>query len=62
MALFSLIEIKASRPYRDLKRRTNTLQDEDRSLLIRYEAILKSVSFGVILLGGGLVIWRLVGL
>jgi len=29
--------------------------------MIRYEAILKSISLGVILLGGGLLIWRVVG-
>jgi len=59
MAFFSIIEIKASRPYRDLKRRFATLTDEEASSMMRYEAILKSVSFGVILLGGGLLIWRL---
>lgn len=60
MALFSTIEIKASRPYKDLKRRFNTLGDEEKSLMIRYQAILKSVSLGVILLGAGLLIWRVV--
>lgn len=60
MAFFSTIEIKASRPYRDLKRSVHPLGDEEKSLMIRYEAILKSVSCGVILLGGGLVIWRIV--
>lgn len=60
MAFFSLIEIKASRPYRDLKRRFDTLQDEEKMLMKKYEAILKSVSLGVIFLGGGLLIWRMV--
>ncbi len=60
MAFFSFIEIKASRPYRDLKRRLNTLQDEEKVLMKRYEAILKSTSLGVIFLGGGLLIWRMV--
>lgn len=59
MAFFSFIEIKASRPYRDLKRRLNTLQDEEKMLMKRYEAILKSTSLGVIFLGGGLLIWRM---
>ncbi len=60
MGFFSLIEIKASRPYKDLKRRLSTLQDEEKMLMIRYEAILKEVSLGVIFLGGGLLIWRVV--
>ena len=59
-ALFSLVEIKASRPYKDLKRRFDTLQDEERLLMKSYEDILKSISLGVIFLGGGLLIWRLV--
>ena len=61
MAFFSLVEIKASRPYRDLKWRLNVLQDDEQSLMARYEAILKSISLGVILLGGGLLIWRVTG-
>jgi len=60
MAFFSLIEIKASRPYRDLRRRLNTLQDEEKMLMKRYETILKNISLGVIFLGGGLLIWRMV--
>jgi hypothetical protein len=60
MALFSRVEIKASRPYKDLKRRLHGLQDEEKSLMIRYETILKSISLGVIFLGGGLLIWRAV--
>ncbi len=60
MALFSFIEIKASRPYKGLKRRFETLQDEEKVLMKRYEDILKSISLGVIFLGGGLLIWRMV--
>jgi hypothetical protein len=59
MALFSLVEIMASRPYKDLKRAPGPLPEEDRRLLIRYETILKSISLGVILMGGGLLIWRM---
>jgi hypothetical protein len=59
MALFSLIEIKASRPYKDLKKNRQSLSDTERQLMQRYEMILKSVSLGVILLGTGLLIWRL---
>lgn len=59
MALFSLIEIKASRPYKDLKKNRQSLTDTERQLMQRYEMILKSISLGVILLGTGLLIWRL---
>jgi len=59
MALFSLIEIKASRPYKDLKKNRHSLTDKERQLMQRYETILKSVSLGVILLAAGLLIWRL---
>jgi hypothetical protein len=61
MAFFSLIEIKASRPYKELKQRPNALREEENALMIKLEAILKSVSAGVLLLGGGLLIWRVVG-
>jgi hypothetical protein len=60
MASFSLIEIKASRPYRDLKRRKD-LRDDERLMMVRYEVILKSVSLGVVLLGGGVLVWRMAG-
>ena len=60
-AFFSIVEIKASRPYKELKQRFDTLREEERSLMIRYEAILKSISFGVILLGMGLLIRRMTG-
>jgi hypothetical protein len=61
MALFSMVEIKASRPYKDLKPRFDVLQDDQKALMIRYETILKSISIGVILLGAGLLIWRMTG-
>jgi hypothetical protein len=60
MAFFSVVEIKASRPYRSLRKRFNTLRDEEKFLMIRYEAILKAISLGTILLGGGLLISRIV--
>ena len=60
MAFFSLIEIKASRPYRALKRRSDALPEHENALMLRFEVILKSVSIGVILLGTGLLIWRIV--
>ena len=59
MALLSLVEIKASRPYKELKRAVAGGQETDRMQISHLEAILKSVSFGVILLGAGLLAWRL---
>ncbi len=58
MALFSRVEIKASRPYKDLRQREN-LEDHEYSLMTRYEGILKSISLGVILLGVSLLIRRI---
>jgi len=57
-ASFSLVEIKASRPYKTLKKNRHALNLEERQLMQRYELILKSISLGVILLGAGLVLWR----
>ncbi|MBI4686234.1 MAG: hypothetical protein HY756_00335 [Nitrospirae bacterium] len=57
-ALFSLIEIKASRPYKELKRRWPNLSSGEQALLQRYETILKCISLGVILLGVSLLLWR----
>jgi len=60
MALFSAIEIKASRPYKELKRSKATSRDEAREKEMKtYETILKSISLGVILLGLGMLFWRL---
>ena len=61
MALFSLIEIKASRPYKTLKVRLNELDADEKLLMERYEVILKSISLGVILMGVGFLIWRIRG-
>lgn len=62
MGLLSLVEIKASRPYKDLKRRLRNGGDETERLLAqRYEAILKSLSLGVILLGMGLLGMHVMG-
>jgi hypothetical protein len=58
MALFSLVEIKASRPYKDLKKNRHSQGETERRLMQRYEMILKSISLGVILLAAGLLIWR----
>jgi hypothetical protein len=61
MALLSRVEIKASRPYKDLKRKRHSLQKDQQLMMQQYEMILKSISLGVILLGSGLLIWRLAG-
>ncbi len=59
MGLLSLVEIKASRPYKELKRTANGLAGLDRrQITLRLENGLKSLSFGVILLGVGLLVWR----
>ena len=57
MALFSLIEIKVSRPYKELKRQP-CLTDQENVLLRRFETLLKCISLGVILLGAGLLLRR----
>ncbi len=58
MALFSTIEIKASRPYKELKRRGPSLSAEELALVNRYERVLQCVSLGVILLAAGLLVGR----
>jgi hypothetical protein len=60
-AFFGLVEIKASRPYKVLKQRGGGLTDDERLLVGRFEAILKAISLGSILLGGGLLIGRILG-
>ena len=59
MGLFSMVEIKASRPYKVLKRRWTDLDGSEQALLQRYETLLKSISMGVILLAIGLLIRRM---
>ena len=59
MGFFSLVEIKASRPYKGLKSHSDMLSDDEKRLMLRYEAILKSISLGVIFLGIGMLIWRI---
>lgn len=61
MALFSCVEIKASRPYKELKRRWPNLNSGEQALLQRYETLLKCISLGVTLLGAGLLLWRIAG-
>jgi hypothetical protein len=59
MGLFATIEIKASRPYKELKRRGAPLAGDEQVLLKRYETVLKCVSLGVLLLGVGLLLARM---
>lgn len=59
MALFSTIEIKTSRPYKEIKRKGKAVEKDETALMMRFEAILKSISLGVMLLGLGLLIWRM---
>lgn len=61
MGLLSYVEISASRPYKELKRRLRQESgpgDLPVENLNQYEKILKGISFGVILLGLGLWISR----
>jgi hypothetical protein len=62
MGLLSLVEIKASRPYKEMKRASiEHGHDIDRAQIQRFESILKSISLGVILLGTGLLSIRWLG-
>jgi hypothetical protein len=54
MAFFSLVEIRASRPYKALKRSGEAPESAK-----RLEAILKALSAGVMLLGAAMLAWRL---
>jgi hypothetical protein len=60
-SFFSLIEIKISRPYKDLKRGSLLPTEYEGQLMERYETVLKSVSLGVCLLAAGLFFWRMSG-
>lgn len=60
MGLLSLVEIKASRPYKALKRASGDGEIES-AHLHTFESILKSLSLGVILLGAGMASWRWLG-
>ena len=62
MGLLSLVEISASRPYKELKRSLQRAGGLASALQLesfqQYEKILKAISLGVILLGLGLLIFR----
>jgi hypothetical protein len=59
MAFFSLVEIKASRPYKELKKRDDRLEEAEKALMAKLEMILKGISLGVITLGLGFMLFRL---
>ncbi len=54
MGLLSRVEINASRPYKELKR-----MEVDHPHRLRFEAILKNLSIGVMLLALGMLIFRI---
>jgi hypothetical protein len=60
MGLLSLVEIKASRPYKEMKRAAGENAAPD-PRAAQFEAILKSLSLGVILLAAGMASWRWLG-
>jgi hypothetical protein len=57
----SLVEIRASRPYKDLKRAIANGGTAEPAHAMHLEGILKSLSAGVIVLGVGLLAFRLWG-
>lgn len=61
MGLLSLVEIKASRPYKEMKRAFAQTGEADLIRMRQFESILKSISLGVILLGVGMASWRWLG-
>ncbi len=58
MAALSLVEIKASRPYKALKRSGAAHSAAVQSQIDSFEAVLRFVSAGVIMLAVALVLWR----
>jgi hypothetical protein len=59
MAFLSLVEIRASRPYKELKRAVASGGAANTAHAERLEGILKSLSAGVVALGVGLLALRL---
>lgn len=60
-ACFSLVEIKASRPYKSFKRECLEINIDSNvkvEQILILERILKCISLGVILLSSGLLVWR----
>jgi len=61
MGLLSLVEIKASRPYKQMKRASGNIGGIERAHIQQFESILKGLSLGVILLGAGMASLRWLG-
>jgi hypothetical protein len=62
MGLLSLVEINASRPYKEMKRPSgDPTEIGPNEIVNRLEIVLKSVSLGTIVLGLGLLVWRWIG-
>lgn len=61
MGLLSLVEIRASRPYKELKRVSPEHDEIDGKHMRQYESILKSLSLGIVMLAAGMVSWRWLG-
>jgi hypothetical protein len=59
-ASFSLVEIKASRPYKVLRRNSSALTREEDLAMRGYETILKGISLGTMILGFALLIRRVI--
>ena len=57
--LLSAVEIKISRPYKELRKRGACLERGETALMARFESLLKCISLGTILLGIALLYWRL---
>lgn len=57
-AALSLVEIKASRPYKTLKAQIREGRPADRATMMQLEAILKAVTLGTVLLAGALALAR----
>jgi hypothetical protein len=61
MGLLSLVEIKASRPYKQMKRASGNIGEIETAHIQKFESILKSLSLGVMLLGAGMAGLRWLG-
>lgn len=61
MGFLSLVEIKASRPYKALRRRDSAPDIDGLAVSERLEGMLRWLSAGVVTLAAGLIAWRILG-
>lgn len=61
MALLSLVEIKASRPYKAIRRRRHDASEREAAHAAVLESVLRHLSAGVVTLAVALVLWRWAG-